>query len=506
MYEGDAPLAERRAQALSLDRALLAELLGQAELRELLDPDALAEVEARAAAAAPTTGSARDAEDVADLLRVLGDLTDRRGRRPRRRRRGWLAELEEPRRAIRVRIAGEERWVGDRGRRPAARRARRRRCRSGCPRRSSSRCADPLGDLVARYARTHGPFHAADVAARFGLGVAVVERALRAAGRGRPGGRRASSGPAAPGTEWCDAEVLRMLRRRSLAALRKEVEPVPPEALARFLPPWQGVGASAGRGVDGAAARGRAAAGRAGARVGAGDAGAAVPGPGYTPALLDELTAAGEVLWAGAGLAARQRRLGVAAPRRHAPPAAAAARRRSTLTPLHDAVLDALDGGAGAVLPHAVRPGRRRPTTPALAAALWDLVWAGHAHQRHARAAARAARQRPDAAPARRGRAALAPRPRSAGRRCRPAPGRRPSAGRWSLLPDRDADPTRRAHALAEALLDRHGVVTRGAVMAERAPGGFAAVYPVLKAFEESRTPGSPSAARACSSDRSRRA
>src|SRR5690242_16417132 len=297
IYEGDAPLAERRAQALSLDSALLAELLGQAELRELIDADALAEVEAEIQRLTEER-KVRDEEGVADLLRVLGDLTTAevvaRGGTPQ-----MLAALEESRRAIRVRIAGEERWaaIEDAGRLQDALGVP---LPVGIPEAFLEPVRDPVGDLVARYARTHGPFHAIDVALRLGLGVAVVDPALArlsATGRVAHGEFR----PGGSGLEWCDAEVLRMLRRRSLAKLRKEVEPVPPEALARFLPQWQGLGTATGRGVDGLI--------RALEQL----QGAAVPASaletlvlpsrvaGYSGAMLDELTASGEVLWAGQG-------------------------------------------------------------------------------------------------------------------------------------------------------------------------------------------------------------
>ncbi|MFC7105748.1 DEAD/DEAH box helicase [Nonomuraea rubra] len=238
MYEGDAPLAERRAQALALDTTLLAELLGQADLRELLDPDVISDSERELAR---LDRPLRDLEDLADLLRSHGPLlapdVSVRGGDP-----AWLEELERSRRAIRVRVAGEEQWA-------AIEDAARMRdalgvpLPVGIPHAFLEPVADPLADLVARHARTRGPFHAGTAAARFGLGVAVVTDALRrlaatgrvVSGEFRPGGR---------GEEWCDAGVLRMLRRRSLARLRKEVEPVAPETLALFLPAWHGVTSS----------------------------------------------------------------------------------------------------------------------------------------------------------------------------------------------------------------------------------------------------------------------
>ena len=286
VYEGDSPIAERRAAALSLDQGLLAELLGRAELRELLDPDVLAELEAELQRLAPDR-RARDAEGLADLLRLLGPLstaeivarsvdggdTD-----------GWIAALADQRRLVEVRVAGEERWsaVEDVGRLrdglgvPVP---------PGTPDVFAEPVDDPLGDLVARYARTHGPFTTDEVAARLGLGRRVVRAHPAAAGRARAGARRrvpARRGGRRP--EWCDAEVLRKLRRRSLARLRKEVEPVEPEALGRFLAAWQRVSAGSGgdrrgpRGVDGVLTVVDQLAGLPGPGLRAGVAGPARPG------------------------------------------------------------------------------------------------------------------------------------------------------------------------------------------------------------------------------------
>ncbi|WP_256090266.1 Lhr family ATP-dependent helicase, partial [Actinacidiphila rubida] len=297
LYEGDSPLAERRAAALSLDSRLLAELLGQAELRELLDADVLAELDQELQWLTEDR-RVKDAEGVADLLRVLGPLTtaelvERGGTG------AWAAGLEQARRAIRVRIGGEEHWaaVEDAGRlRDALGTA----LPVGVPVAFTEPVKDPLGDLLARYARTHGPFTSGEVAGRFGLGAAVADGTLHrlsAAGRLVQGEFR----PGAAGQEWCDAAVLRRLRRRSLAALRQELEPVPPATLGVFLPQWQHVGTHSLRGMDGLA--------RAVEQL----QGAAVPASaleklvlpsrvtGYTPAMLDELTSSGEVLWAGAG-------------------------------------------------------------------------------------------------------------------------------------------------------------------------------------------------------------
>jgi ATP-dependent Lhr-like helicase len=480
LYEGDSPLAERRAQALSLDATLLSELLGQqgyGALRDLLDGDAIASLE-RDLQRLSDERRARGKEDVADLLRLLGPLSTaeavQRGATP-----GWLAELEEARRAVRVRIAGEERWA-------AVEDASRLRDALGVPLPVGLPDAflepvrDPVGDLVARYARTHVPFHATTVAERLGLGPAVVEQALhRLAGAGRvvegeflPGGA---------GTEWCDAEVLRTLRRRSLAALRKEVEPVPVEALSAFLPAWQQVGGRL-RGVEGVL---RAVEQLQGAQVPASALESLVlPGRvvGYSPALLDELCAAGEVLWRGHGALPGSDgwvslHLADAAQLTMPEPDA-----QAVATPLHQAVLDALAGG-GAFFFRGLADSIGSTDDQELVAALWDLVWSGHltndtlAPLRTLVGGGRGAHR------------TRRPTPRGRYARGRPAlpsrTGPPTAAGRWSVLPEVETDPTRRAHTLAEVLLDRHGVVTRGAVTAERAPGGFAAVYRVLATFEE---------------------
>ncbi len=484
MYEGDAPLAERRAQALSLDPALLAELLGQSELRELVDADALGELERELQRLVPERFP-RDADGVTDLLRWVGDLTTaeaiERGATPQ-----WLAQLEDERRAFRAHVAGEERWIAaeDVGR---LRDALGVPVPMGVPEIFAEPVPDPLADVVSRYARTHGPFVAADAAARLGLGAAVVTTTLSrlsATGRVVHGEFR----PGGSGIEWCDAEVLRSVRRRSLAKLRREVEPAPVEALARFLPAWQSIGPAAGRGLD--------------ALMRAVEQLQGVPVPAtalerlvlparvadYSPAMLDELCASGEVLWAGVGTLpgndgwvalhlADTAELTL-------PPLDGDATTTRTMT----AIAEALQGGAalffralsdrvGSTLGAAIDDAE-------MTRALWDLAWAGTVTN-------------DTLAPLRtllgRGRAPSTRRPlpgRSSRGRGGPALPTRSgppiAAGRWSLLPDRVTDTTRRAHALAEILLDRHGIVTRGAVMAERVPGGFAGVYPVLKAFEES--------------------
>ncbi|MFD7833574.1 DEAD/DEAH box helicase, partial [Kitasatospora sp. NPDC059803] len=331
------------------------------------------------------------AEGVADALRLLGPLTEAelaaRGAEPL-----WALELEAARRVIQVRIAGERRWsaVEDAGR---LRDALGTPLPVGVPEAFTEPVKDPLGDLLARYARTHGPFAAAEAAARFGLGTAVVTGTLHrltAAGRlvqgqFRPPVARRPPSPEALGatppdhttTEWCDAEVLRRLRRRSLAALRQEVEPVPPRALAAFLPQWQHLAGHRLSGPDGLL------------RVVEQLQGTALPASaleklilparltGYSPGLLDELTAAGEIGWCGAGaLPGKDGWLSLhLAEHAHllrpepVPPA---------LTPVHSALMAALAGGYGLFFRQLVQQLPEETPEPEIVEALWDLVWAGY--------------------------------------------------------------------------------------------------------------------------------
>ncbi|HEX4221744.1 MAG TPA: ATP-dependent helicase [Pseudonocardiaceae bacterium] len=500
LYEMDAPLAERRAAALSLDTALLAELLGSEAIRELLDPDVLDQIEADLQRLSPDR-RARDMEGAADLLRLLGDLSEdeaaARGVQVQ-----WLAELVATRRAIQVRIAGEQRWITieDAGRvRDALGVA----LPVGVPEAFTELVADPLADLLSRYARGRGPFAPAEAAARFGLGISVVTGVLeRLAGTGRLVRgelrpiRESEHRPA--GMEYCDADVLRRLRRASLARLRAEVEPVEQAALGRFLPLWHGIKSTVDRRPLRATASVEDVLNVVEQLAGTPLPASAVESlilparlPGYSPALLDELTASGEVSWTGCGALAGGDGWMVFAPSDVAglllpdvedPPE----------SPLHRAVLSVLDGGAlffrqlgervGARL---VDDGEAVPDDAALVAAIWDLVWAG-AVTNDTLAPLRSVLSGGGAHKPRR----AAPRGRYARLRTRPTMPSRlgpPTvAGRWSLAMDRTGDPTRRAHARAEAFLERHGVLTRGALDTERVTGGFSGIYKVLRAMEES--------------------
>ncbi|HXF71294.1 MAG TPA: DEAD/DEAH box helicase, partial [Actinomycetota bacterium] len=373
MYEGDAPLAERRAQALALDRDLLRELLGAEELRELLDPRAVEELELELQGLAEGR-RARGPDDLHDLLRRVGDLTPAE---VRARCAGdpdpWLRALEAERRVVRVRVAGEERIA-------AAEDAARLRdalgvvLPPGLPAAYTEPVARPLVDLVSRYARTHGPFLASEAAARLGAPVERVREVLAALeaegrvvrGEFRPGGVE---------REWCDAGVLRALRRRSLALLRREVEPVEAAALGRFLPAWQGITAPRS-GPD------------ALLEVLGQLQGAAIPAStleaevlplrvrGYLPADLDALLAAGEVVWVGAGrIGAEDGRVALLF-RDRAPylaPAAAEARPEGAV---HDAIRRHLAERGASFWPELVRAAGTADERVVLGA-LWDLVWAG---------------------------------------------------------------------------------------------------------------------------------
>ncbi|SDL61113.1 ATP dependent helicase, Lhr family [Arthrobacter sp. ov407] len=580
LYEGDSPLAERRAAALALDSTLLNELMGRVELRELLDAKVIEATE-RELQRLARDRQVRGIEGVADLLRLLGPLApdevaarlepvaapapagETTGAGPTAEHvetpavlpvetpateadaAAHLAALQRANRAIKVNIGGIERFA-------AVEDAARLRDALGVPLPMGvplafiEPVADPLGDLVSRYARTHGPFTAAEAAARLGLGVAVVGTALKrlaadgrvVEGEFRPHatppavtsgstatGAEDSGDAAAPAdlavipplagvSEWCDAEVLRKLRRRSLAALRAEVEPVDATAYGRFLPAWQNVripggrGQSALRGLDGI--------------ITAIDQLSGVPIPAsaweplvlasrvsnYQPAMLDELMAAGEVLWSGAGsLPGNDGWVSL-----HLADSA-----ELTLNP----AIDFEPGDAQRrLLEHLTNNGGgyffRQLTEVAggmdsvlsdqdVVTALWDLAWAGRitgdtfapvraliagGHTAH-RQVGRAPRAR---APrlSRLGRShgtGLLGSPGLTGGRYGSVTGTAPApplaAGRWSALPSPELDPTIHARATADLLLDRYGVVTRGSVMAENILGGFGLMYKVLARLEE---------------------
>ena len=441
MYEDDTPPAERRAQALSLDRDLLRELLGQEELRDLLDADAVDEVERQ------LQGEPKTPDQLHDKLRLRGDL------RPGEYDPALAAPLVEERRALVVRIAGEERLIAaeDAGRYRDALGVM---TPAGLPDVFLEGGPESLRQLVLRYAKGRGPFTTAQANQRFGRDVADVlvelernEQLVR--GELRPGGVE---------REWCDPDVLRRLRRASLAALRREVEPVDQEALARFLPSWHGVDR------------------RASLRE------ALVPlqalplpvalwesevlprrVPGYRPELLDALTASGEVVWIGAG----QDRVALYF-REDAAALGQVTAASQPAGPEHELIRTAL---AGALFWDELLLETGLADAVALPA-LWDLVWAGEVTN-DAWTPLRAARRFGAPKPERR--------PRRFSRRRVQGP--TATAGRWSRTERLFAGaPDRRA--LAELLLERQGIVTRDGVRAEGIPGGYGAVYAELRALE----------------------
>ncbi len=589
MYGGDAPLAERRAAALALDRDLLADLLGAEELRELLDAEVLATLELELQRLADGR-RARSPDELADVLSRVGDLTSeelsyrcepsaplpsphehdaaepvesaRAGTAAAVSKRhsssggqgsagppdidetqpvpspdalsgeGWLAELVAQRRAVELRIAGETRYV-------AVEDAARYRDALGCALPVGLPAAltvdvlppgtDPLDELVARFAATHVPFEAESIAQRLGIGEARVTASLNRLETARRVTRGAFR-PDGTGTEWCDTSVLRTVRRRSLARLRHEVEPVPPEAYARFVAAWHSVD----RPRRGADALADAITQLAGAPVAASILEADVlPArvARYSGADLDALLASGELVWIGAGslgpndgrvrLYWRDEIATLAPPPDDEPddPVTTAllghlAERGAAFWPdLLNAAASGLrdDDPEGSSSPPQASPATSTDFSARVLAALWDLVWAGLVTndtfaplrtlgpRRSARRSRSAASRSSGAGRAagsgrqgaRRGRAGVLTR---SGPRRRPRPGRLRSggppsaAGRWSLtslLREPAPSATEHAHGSAQALLERHGIVTRPGVLAEGHPGGFAAAYGILRALEE---------------------
>ncbi len=467
LYEYDQPLAERRAHALALDRELLRELLGESELRELIDPDVLREVEDELQRLAPER-RARDADELHDLLRWLGACTaDELRARCAADPADWLARLESERRAVRVRVAGAERWIAaqDAGAYEAALGAV---VPAGLPASFLEAGQDALGRLARRFARTRGPFPAGALADALGLGAEAAETALE---RLREAGAlvRGALRPGGSGIEWCDEDVLRQLRRRTLAKLRGEIAPVEASALARFLPAWQGVGTGRRRGLDGLE---DAIAQLEGCPLPWSTlAGEVLPArvAEFAPEMLDALSAAGRVVWIGrAPLGSTDGRV-VLLRRESAPLLLDEPAPYPDPGPVHRALLDTLErrGACFATeLSRAVRAAEPDVDERGFEAALWDLVWAGVVtNDTFAPLRGLAGRARP-----RRGRGT----PPLAG-------------GRWSLVRELvagGATPEAAAHARATCLLERYGVVAREMALGEEVPGGFAGVYPVLKAME----------------------
>lgn len=527
LYDQDAPAAERRAQALTLDRELLRELLGTASLRELLDPDVIQTVEEEFQGLSPDR-RARHEDDLYDLLRRTGGLTreEIEARAPGEAG-DWLAHLARQKRAVQVEFEGGARmWTAAedaalyRDGIDAA-------LPEGLPGELLASRPVPLESLLRRYAHSRGPFTAADAAARFGLPEGAIEpllARLEEAGRLSRGEFRREGDV----VEWCDRDVLRRIKRRTLARLRREAEPVDGAALARFLTRWQGVDtAAAVPALPATRARGRSVAPAAsdGALVRLREAVAQLEGvplswrnlvghvlparvPGFRVEMLDRLAAAGEMLWVGDGrLGSRDGRVAIYRRERFG----VLARGNESSEPSgewpaaapHGAVLDRLAARGACftfdLVGGVVGVGDWGETE--VEAAIWDLVWAGRITndtflplaslgKRKRSAAARPARGLPRGW--RRGpRAGTA----QAGMRAGVSGARRGRAGmlaggRWCLVGDlappagRVSD-TEWSHAMATLLLDRHGVVAAETARSENVPGGFEALYPVLREMEE---------------------
>ena len=471
LYEGDTPLAERRAAALTLDRQLLRELLGEGELRELLSEDAIASIELELQWLADDR-RADSAERVADMLRALGPLsTDDVDVRSEGDGAAWLEELENARRIVEVTWAGSPRWsvIEDIARLrdalgvqpPAA-----------IPHALLEPVDDPLGDVIARYARTHGPFDEAQCAAAFALPPAVVTMTLdRLAEAGRV--VRGAFRPGGVGHEWVDTGVLRRLKRRSLAELRKEIEPVDAAAYARFTTGWHGLDSARPR-------RGIAALTDLVRQLQA----SAIPASvletdvlagrmDYSPEWLDQLMASGEVVWTGRGSLGRRDGRVALYFRDSFDLLAVPASTEAPSDRIHDALRGRLSERGASFFADLYAAAGGGDPGEALDA-LWDLVWAGEVTNDTFGPVRAMLRSR-----------------RRATARSRPSLSSRfppTAAGRWSLTDDlRSGAPsaTEQATAWAEQTLERQGVVTRLGVASEGIPGAFSSLYPVLARLEE---------------------
>jgi ATP-dependent Lhr-like helicase len=487
IYDADAPLAERRAQALTIDQDQLRELLGEADLRELLDADVIAEVEENAQCLTENY-RARSADAMHDLCLRLGDLT--RDEMAKRVAAPDLMQqvdrLVRGRRLLELRIAGERRLI-------AAEDAARYRDALGIPLPPGLAASllepvkQPVLELVRRFARTHGPFTVKEAADRFALDAAQVENVVRqlvVEGRVLEGGFR----PGGLHREWCDAEILRQIRRKSLARLRREVEPVEQQTLARFLTHWQGLLAPRRGGHAHLDVLLDAIESLQGAPLPASLLETAIlPArvAGYEANGLDTLIAAGEVTWAGVEpLGERDGRIALFLSDK----LSLLVQSRPITEPLTEreekllSVLESAGASFFEPLHQAVGGGYPGESIDAL----WSLVWRGLVTNDSLHAL-RAYTTRPDSArPTRR--------PQQNGAVFRSRRTTPPTAqGRWAVLPVRAKSPeagapssTEASHALALQLLNRYGVLMREAVAAENVPGGFSAVYDVLKALEES--------------------
>ncbi|HJS72893.1 MAG TPA: DEAD/DEAH box helicase, partial [Vicinamibacteria bacterium] len=446
LYEQDAPAAEKRAHALSLDRGLLREILGETELREVLDAEAIVEVECELSGRA-SGWQARNADELEDLLRRVGDLSlpeirERSTEEPA----SWIAKLADESRLAEIKIEKEPRFIAV----------------SDLP---LYRDCDGVDDLVLRFARTHGPFQTEDAAARFGLPAARIEPVLE---RLESEGRlvRGAIRPSGTELDWCEADVLRRLKRRTMEKLRKEASPVEPAVLARFLPAWQGLG-DRGRGLKRLE------------EVLVQLEGVALPWSSLAetilPAriedfrieMLDMLSASGAIVWAGEGaLGSRDGRIAFYR-RERAPlllPQPASLEPRSEL---EARILERLTR-RGASFGIELAPREDDLSMEALERVLLELMWEGRVTNDTFFPLRSLGKTR--------------------SRRGRRPPNAKYAGGRWSLvegLLDPSVSETERAHARVTMLLERYGLVSRAAAQFEEIPGGYGSMYPVLREMEE---------------------
>ena len=492
IYEGDSPMAERRAQALTVDPTQLRELLGDVELRDLLDLGCVEEVEAGLQHTLEDR-HARHPDRVHDLLLRLGALSLQELRaRSGPEVESWIEQLIKERRIIALIVAGETRFA-------AAEDAGRYRDALGIPPPQGLPLAflelvdDPLGDLVSQYVRTHGPFHTEDIAQRLGIGVGPINTILRRlAGTGRL--MEGEFRPGGTGREWCETNVLRAIRQKSLARLRREVEPVEQAALGRLVLAWQHVNEPRRVG-----SRSRNALMETIEQLQGLSIPASVLETSILPARLadydrrelDMLFSSGSILWVGReSLGQHDGRISLylsdAAPYLVEKPSA-----DPPSGQIHGLIREHLAQRGASFFPQILQATAGFP--PEVLEALWDLVWSGEVTNDTLQPLrAYVTPSKTSRMPESRLRSVSSSRYRPGVRGASLASGRSvdPSAiGRWSLVSNLiygTASTTERMTARARLFLDRYGVVTREAVQSEGLEGGFSAVYGILKAMEES--------------------
>ncbi|NYS30830.1 ATP-dependent helicase [Pantoea sp. WMus005] len=490
IYASDAPQAERRASLLTLDTNLLGELLGQTRRRDLLAPDVVEQVE-KELQRLDDRYQAQHTEGIIDVLRDLGPLSvagiAARFSGNDSQIAEAVAQLSVARRIIPVTLAGEDRWsvIED-----AAR------LRDGLavvlpdnlPATFLAPQADPLRDLINRFARTHTLFTARQLAMHFGAGVAVVNAVLLSL---HQQGSLLNMGAATGESEmaWVSPEIFKRLRLRSLQSAREATRPVPPAAWVSLLLERHGLLRPQREELLGTNGLLRVIEQLAG-----------VPLPAslwespilrariadYQPAMLDELLTRGEVIWCGHKVLGQNDGLISLHLAEYAAETLPVIDTTQPLTSVQQATIDVLSRG-GSWFVHEIMAQMEEETQPTeIYDALWQLVWQGYVSS-DSWIAVRGLLTTPGVT---RSRPAPALRTRF-GQRFTPGalPARRPAvntlAGRWSRVIRTEIAPARMALSLVENLLDRYGVITRGCAISEQIPGGFPALQPVLRGMED---------------------